>query len=180
MLIVKMQAWNRENTQYTAALQIDAIAIGKGPIRRNIRTLPHWNYARIESTGKSIQIVLSICCHSPTQPNSSLEWSTIMCSTFPANLRSWFLVCKHAMHSKAWMLLFQLKEILRRVGGVLDQMKISLTQPQEELELGLRLAKFCGQLWSHCLMFKLCVHYGFWLSSLVNAPGWHKYGILPC
>ena len=44
-----MQAWNRENTQYIAALQIDAIAIGKGPIRRYIRTLPHWNYARIES-----------------------------------------------------------------------------------------------------------------------------------
>ena len=41
MLIVKMQAWKRENTQYMAALQIDAIAVEKGPIRMNIRTLPH-------------------------------------------------------------------------------------------------------------------------------------------
>ena len=96
MLIVKMQAWNRETTQYKAALQLDATAIGKGPIRMYIRTLPHWNYARLDSTGKSIKIVLLICCHSPTQPNSSLEWQ--ICRHFHATAGSFY--AKHVMHSK--------------------------------------------------------------------------------
>ena len=138
MLIVKMHAWNREPTQYKAALQLDATAIGKGPIRMYIRTLPHWNYARLDSTGKSIKIVLLICCHSPTQPNSSLEWQ--ICRHFHATAGSFY--AKHVMHSKtnfevdflnANFFLPTKNDKFRMVGGELDQIKIILAWSLAEL-----------------------------------------------